>query len=76
MKNVVDQRNLYSFLVDIGYDGQGDEKTNQKIFFTKLFKSFGNIKKEKPDNLEGRGIEEIIIPSNIIDNYTRREILL
>ena len=27
-------------------------------------------------NLEGRGIEEIIIPSNIIDIYTRLEILL
>ena len=30
----------------------------------------------KPNNLQGRGIEKIIIPSNIIDIYTRLEILL
>ena len=29
-----------------------------------------------PINLQGRGIEKIIIPSNIIDIYTRLEILL
>ena len=29
-----------------------------------------------PINLQGRGIEKIIIPSNIIDNYSRLEILL
>ena len=28
------------------------------------------------DNLQGEGIEKIIIPSNIIDIYTRLEILL
>ena len=68
-------RNLYNFLVDIGYTGPGDEKTNQKKFFTTLFKQFGNIKKE-PAVLKGQGIEKIIIPSNIIDFYTRLEILL
>ena len=30
----------------------------------------------KPNNLQGRGIEKIIIPSNIIDIYTRLEVLL
>ena len=30
----------------------------------------------KPNNLQCRGIEEIIIPSNIIDIYSRLEILL
>ena len=45
MKNENDQRNLYNFLVDNGYTGRGDEKTNQKKFFTRLFKLFGNIKK-------------------------------
>ena len=30
----------------------------------------------KPNNLQGYGIEKIIIPSNIIDIYTRLEILL
>ena len=29
-----------------------------------------------PNNLQGRGIEKIIIPSNIIDIYTRLEVLL
>ena len=30
----------------------------------------------KPNNLQGRGIEKIIIPSNIIDIYNRLEVLL
>ena len=30
----------------------------------------------KPINLQGKGIEKIIIPSNIIDIYSRLEILL
>ena len=30
----------------------------------------------KPNNLQGRGIEKIIIPSNIIDIYTRLDVLL
>ena len=30
----------------------------------------------KPNNLQGKGIEKIIIPSNIIDIYTRLEVLL
>ena len=30
----------------------------------------------KPNNLQGRGIEKVIIPSNIIDIYTRLEVLL
>ena len=30
----------------------------------------------KPINLQGRGVEKIIIPSNIIDIYTRLEVLL
>ena len=75
MKNEDDQRNLYNFLLDVGYTGRGDEKTNQKKFFTRLFKSFGKIKKE-PDNLKGQGIQKIIIPSIIIDIYTKLEILL
>ena len=38
------------------------------------YKSTKNI--FKPDNLQGRGIEKFIIPSNIIDIYTRLEVLL
>ena len=30
----------------------------------------------KPNNLQGRCIEKIIIPSNIVDIYTRLEVLL
>ena len=63
------------FLTDVGYNGQHDEKTNQTEFFKSLFKQFGNIKKEEPDNLKGDGVK-IIIPFNIIDIYTRLEILL
>ena len=76
MRNENEQRTLYNFLVDIGYNGVGDEKTNQKKFFSSLFKQFGNIKKEELDNLRGTSVKKIIIPSNIIDIYTRLEILL
>ena len=75
MKNENDRRILYTFLVDVGYSGNDDEKPNQKKFFTSLFKQFRNIKKEEPTNLEGEGVK-IIIPSNIIDIYTRLEVLL
>ena len=76
MKNENDQRKLYNFLVDVGYTGVGDGKTNQENFFTRLFKQFRNIKKEEPDDLQGTGVKKIIIPSNITDIYTRLEILL
>ena len=76
MRDENDRRNLYNFLTDIRYTGLGDEKTNQKKFFTKLIKDYRNIKREEPDNLEGKGIQKNIIPSNIIDIYTRLEILL
>ena len=76
MKNENDKRNLYKLLTDIGYDGLGDEKTNQKKFFTKLIKDYRNFKREEHTDLKGQGIEKIIIPSNIIDIYTRLEILL
>ena len=75
MKNDDDRRPLYNFLVDLGYNGQHDEKTNQNNFFIKLFNQFRNTKKEEPDNLQGEGIK-IIIPSNIIDIYTRLDVLL
>ena len=44
-------------------------------FFTRLLNRSENIKKEEPDKLEGQGVK-IIIPSNIIDIYTRLEVLL
>ena len=44
-------------------------------FFTRLINQFRNIKKEEPADLKGQGVK-IIIPSNIIDIYTRLEVLL
>ena len=75
MKNENDKRTLYNFLTDVGYTGVGDEKTNQTKFFKRILKRFGNIKKEEPTDLKGQGVK-IILPSNIIDIYTRLEILL
>ena len=76
MKNENDKRNLYNFLTDIGYNGLADENTNQIKFFKKLIRQYRNIKKEEPIDLKGLGIEKIIIPSNIVDIYTRLEVLL
>ena len=76
MKNENDKKTLYNFSIDIGYNGLGDENTNQTKFFKKLIKQSRNIKKEEPIYLKGQGIEKIIIPSNLIDIYTRLEILL
>ena len=75
MKNENDRITLYNFLTDVGYTGIGDEKTNQTKFFTKLLRQFRNIKKEEPVILEVQGVK-IIIPSNIIDIYTRLQVLL
>ena len=73
MKNEDDRRTLYNFLTDIGYNTHnGDISNSQKKFFTRLFNQFENIKKEE---LDGQGVK-IIIPSNIIDIYTRLEVLL
>ena len=76
MKNEDDKKTLYNFLRDIEYDGRFDPKTSQKKFFRGLINQFRNIKKEEPTDLKGKGIHKIIIPSNIIDIYTRLEILL
>ena len=45
MKNENNRRTLYNFSTDVGYNGNDDEKINQKKFFTRLSKQFGNIKK-------------------------------
>ena len=75
MKNEDDRKTLYTFLTDIGYNTHnGDISNSQKKIFTRLFNQFENIKKE--ESLKGEGIEKIIIPNNIIDIYTRLEVLL
>ena len=76
MKNENDRKKLFNFLTDIRYTGEGDNQTSQKKFFRGLINQYRNIKKEEPLDLKGHGIEKIIIPSNIIDIYTRLEVLL
>ena len=74
---------MSNILNDLGYTGIGDRESKRKIFFTKTLlklvekiqnKTFDDITDESAD-LRGEGIK-IIIPSNIIDIYTRLEILL
>ena len=51
-----------------------DYKPKYGEFNSGRYKNTKNIL--TPNNLQGRGIEKIIIPSNIIDIYTRLEVLL
>ena len=69
---------LYNIINDLGYTGFGDNKSKRKNFLTEtLPKLVEDIQNRTFDeiNLEGQGVK-IIIPSNIIDIYTRLEILL
>ena len=83
MKNENDILMMYNIINDLGYTGIGDKPSKRKTFFTrtlpKLFeeiqnKTFEEITDDSSD-LEGQGVR-IIIPSNIIDIYTRLEVLL
>ena len=74
MRNEDDKKTLYNFLRVIEYNGRFDQKNSQKKFFRGIINQFKNIKKEDP--LTGDGIHKFIIPSNIIDIYTRLEILM
>ena len=83
MKNDYDFVMLYKILKDLGYTGNKDRPSNRKKFFTidlpKKVSEIHNIRFDKntsdSDNLQGEGVK-IIIPSNIIDIYTRLEVLL
>ena len=78
LKNENDILMLYNIVSDIGYTGIGDIKSKRKIFLTeKLPKLVEYIQNRTFDeiDLEGQGVK-IIIPSNIIDIYTRLEVLL
>ena len=72
MRDKNEQLKLYNFLTDIGYTRNRGRQTSQMKFFTKLLNQF----KKEPIKLEGQGVQKIVIPSNIIDIYTRLEILL
>ena len=69
--------------IDLGYTGVGDKKSNKKTFSTitlpKIVDEIQNRTFEEitddSDDFQGEGVK-IIIPSNIIDIYTRLEVLL
>ena len=83
MKNEKDILMMNNIIRDLGYTGDGDRDSKRKTFFLKKLpklvediqnKTFDEILDSSSD-LEGQGMK-IIIPSNIIDIYTRLEILL
>ena len=83
MKNETDILMMYNIINDLGYTGTGEKPSKRKTFFTitlpKLVEETQNKTFEEitddPGDLEGQGVK-IIIPSNIIDIYTRLEVLL
>ena len=84
MKDENDILMMFNIIKDIGYNGIGDRDSKRKTFFTKKLpklvediqnKTFNEITDDS-DDLGGEGIQKIIIPSKIIDIYTRLEVLL
>ena len=78
-KNENDNLMMNNFLRDLGNAGIGDRSTNWKTFFTETLPNLvEEIQNKTFDEfeLEGQGIQKTIIPSNIIDIYTRWEVLL
>ena len=83
MKNESDILMMNNIIRDLGYTGNYDRDSKRKIFLTKTLpklveeiqnKTFEEITDDS-DDLQGEGLK-IIIPNNIIDIYTRLEILL
>ena len=83
MKDNSDILMMNNSIGDLGCTGTGDKRPNRETFFTitlrKLVdeiqnKTFDEIT-DNSDDLQGEGLK-IIIPSNIIDIYTKLEILL
>ena len=83
LKNENDILMLYNIINNLGYTGIGDNKSKRKIFLTEKLpklveeiqnKTFEEIT-DNSNDLQGEGVK-IIIPNNIIDIYTRLEILL
>ena len=83
MKNESDILMMNNIKNDLGYTGVGDRDSKRKTFLTvtlpKLVEKIQNRTFEEiiddTDDLQGEGLK-IIIPSNIIDIYTRLEVLL
>ena len=84
MKNENDILMLNNIIRDLGYTGRGDYQSKRKTFLTetlpKLVEEIQNRTYEEitddSDDLQGEGVQKIIIPNNIIDIYTRLEVLL
>ena len=83
MKNEADILILNNIIRDSGYTGIGDYPSKRKTFLTKTLprlveETQNRTFDEITDNsdLEGQSIEKIIIPNNIVDIYTRLEVLL
>ena len=83
MKSENDILMMNNIIRDLGYTGDDDRNSKRKRFFTETLpklvediqnKTFEEITDDS-DDLQGEGVK-IIIPSNIIDIYTRLEILL
>ena len=83
MKDDNDILMMYNIIRDLRYNGTRDRGSKRKKFFTKKLpklveyiqnKTFEETTDDSSD-LEGQGVK-IIVPSNIIDIYTRLEILL
>ena len=84
MKNENDILMLNNIINDLGYTGRGDIKSKRKIFLTEKLprlveeiqnRTYEEITLDSDNILQGEGVK-IIIPSNIIDIYTRLEVLL
>ena len=83
MKNESDILMMNNIIRDLRYTGDDDRNSKRKLFFTKTLpklvediqnRTFEEITDDS-DDLQGEGFK-IIIPSNIIDIYTRLEVLL
>ena len=84
MKNESDILMMNIIIRDLGYTGEGDRKSNRKTFFTTILRelveeilnrNFDEIIDSSDNDLEGQGVKTII-PSNVVDIYTRLGILL
>ena len=73
--NDKDRETYKEFLKSLDFENYKAIRGETKSANYKHYKSNFNDRVNK-SNLEGLGIEEIIIPSNIIDIYTRLKILL
>ena len=84
MKNANDILMLKNIIRDLGYTGRKDYQSKRKTFLTETLpkldeeiqnRTYEEITLDSDNDLQGDGIK-IIIPSNIIDIYTRLEVPL